>query len=563
MELEVLGDRYEMQEPIGRGGMATIYRAVDLRMGRVVAAKILREVYSTDPKFVTRFQREARAASALAHPNIVQVYDYGQSGDNYYIVMEYVDGTDLRRYLKKNGILSNDQAIQIAHDVALGLGAAHKLGIVHRDVKPQNIMLNDHGLVKLTDFGIASMYKDAEAERLTTTGMTLGTVQYYAPEQAQGEIVSPAADVYALGIVMYEMLTGRTPFDGDTPVTVAMRHIQDIPEPPSAYNPRITPGLERIILRCLEKDPRDRYRDGNALAYALENLGRQGRRSGSAVGAGSSTRGGPITSERSQVASGRSERGSGVAYGGPAVVSNPMGPGGPSRQSRVTSQPPVFPEGFGDAPTYDSAYDANNSGMGNIGTAPLGPAGPTAPRVRPPGSGGPNRPGDSKNRNVPLIIGVVGGAVLLLIVGCVLLGATTNWLGVFGNTSPTVTIPVATQQPTATATTDTSPTATTGTTVAQIRVPNVVGEQYGTAVLNIEQVGLQAVGQQMVDSHVAPGYVIKTSPPGGTLVPATQVVTIYYSALQPTATATATATTAPATATATTGASTPTPTSTP
>jgi serine/threonine-protein kinase len=119
------------------------------------------------------------------------------------------------------------------------------------------------------------MYKDAEAERLTTTGMTLGTVQYYAPEQAQGEIVSPAADVYALGIVMYEMLTGRTPFDGDTPVTVAMRHIQDLPEPPSAYNPRISPGLERIILRCLEKDPRDRYRDGNALAYALENLGRR------------------------------------------------------------------------------------------------------------------------------------------------------------------------------------------------------------------------------------------------------------------------------------------------
>jgi eukaryotic-like serine/threonine-protein kinase len=560
MELEVLGDRYEMQEPIGRGGMATIYRAVDLRMGRVVAAKILREVYSTDPKFVTRFQREARAASALAHPNIVQVFDYGQSGDNYYIVMEYVDGSDLRRYLKKNGILSNDRVIQIAHDVALGLGAAHKLGIVHRDVKPQNIMLNDHGLVKLTDFGIASMYKDAEAERLTTTGMTLGTVQYYAPEQAQGEIVSPAADVYALGIVMYEMLTGRTPFDGDTPVTVAMRHIQDLPEPPSAYNPRITPGLERIILRCLEKDPRDRYRDGNALAYALENLGRQGRRGGTTVGAGSAR--GPITPARSQVAQGRSERGSGVAYGGPAVASNPMGPGGPSRQSRVPSQPPDLPEGFGDAPTYDAAFDAN-SGMGNIGTAPLGPAGPTAPRVRPPGFGGPSQPGDSKNRNGPLIAGVVGGAALLLLIGCILLLVTTNGLGVLGKGgSPTPTIPVVTQQPTATTGTETTPTAaTTGTTVAQIRVPNVVGEQYGTAVLNIQNAGLNAVGQQMVDSHVAPGFVIKTSPPGGTLVPSTQVVTIYYSALQPTATATATAaTTATATATAT---STPTPTPTP
>ncbi|HKB46823.1 MAG TPA: protein kinase, partial [Ktedonobacterales bacterium] len=279
MELEVLGDRYEMQEPIGRGGMATIYRAIDLRMGRTVAVKILREVYSSDPKFVTRFQREARAASALQHPNIVQVFDYGQSGESYFIVMEFVVGADLRRYLKRHGVLSNERAIEIAHDVGLGLGAAHKRGIVHRDVKPQNIMLNDDGLVKLTDFGIASMYKDADAERLTTTGMTLGTVQYYAPEQAQGEVVSPAADIYALGIVMYEMVAGKTPFDGDTPVAVAMRHIQDIPDPPSRINPRVSPGLERIILRCLEKDPRDRYRDGDALAYALENLARTpGRR---------------------------------------------------------------------------------------------------------------------------------------------------------------------------------------------------------------------------------------------------------------------------------------------
>src|SRR5579875_3412294 len=206
---DVLGDRYELQDPIGRGGMATIYRGRDLRMDRVVAIKVLREAYSTDPKFVTRFQREAKAASSLQHPNIVQVYDYGQSDGNYYIVMEMVEGTDLRRYLRSRsrGILAVDRAIIIAHDVALGLGAAHRRGIVHRDVKPQNIMLNDEGLVKLTDFGIASMYKDAEAERLTTTGMTLGTVQYYAPEQAQGEIVKPAADVYALGIVMYEMLT--------------------------------------------------------------------------------------------------------------------------------------------------------------------------------------------------------------------------------------------------------------------------------------------------------------------------------------------------------------------
>src|SRR5579883_1096084 len=273
MQIEVLGERYQLQDPIGRGGMATIYRGRDMRMDRVVAIKVLREVYSTDPKFVTRFQREAKAASALQHPNIVQVYDYGQSDGNYFIVMELVEGTDLRRYLRSRGVLAIDRAIIIAHDVALGLGAAHRRGIVHRDVKPQNVLVGRDGSIKLTDFGIASVYKDINAERLTTTGMTLGTVQYYAPEQAQGEIVSPAADVYALGIVMYEMLTGRTPFDGDTPVAVAMQHIQDPPVPPSELNPGIPQALEDIILRCLEKIPEMRFRDGSQLARALESLG--------------------------------------------------------------------------------------------------------------------------------------------------------------------------------------------------------------------------------------------------------------------------------------------------
>src|SRR5713226_7859999 len=273
MQIEILGDRYQLQDPIGRGGMATIYRGRDMRMDRVVAIKVLREVYSTDPKFVTRSQREAKAASSLQHPNIVQVYDYGQTDGNYFIVMELVEGTDLRRYLRSRGVLATDRAIIIAHDVALGLGAAHRRGIVHRDVKPQNVLVGRDGSIKLTDFGIASVYKDIDPERLTTTGMTLGTVQYYAPEQAQGEIVSPAADVYSLGIVMYEMLTGRPPFDGDNLVAVAMQHIQDPPTPPRQLNPTIPPALEEIILRCLEKVPEMRFRDGSQLARALGTLG--------------------------------------------------------------------------------------------------------------------------------------------------------------------------------------------------------------------------------------------------------------------------------------------------
>jgi eukaryotic-like serine/threonine-protein kinase len=273
MQIEMLGERYQLQDPIGRGGMATIYRGLDLHMDRVVAIKVLRDVYSSDPKFVKRFELEAKAALTLQHPNIVQVYDYGQSNGDYFIVMELVEGTDLRRYLRSRGILDVDRVVIIAHDVALGLGAAHRRNIVHRDVKPQNILVGRKGAIKLTNFCIATVYEDINAERLRTTGTTLGTVQYYAPEQAQGEIISPTADVYALGIVMYEILTGRPPFDGDTPVAVAMQHIQDAPVPPSQYNSSILPALEEIILRCLEKVPEMRFRDGSQLARALEKLG--------------------------------------------------------------------------------------------------------------------------------------------------------------------------------------------------------------------------------------------------------------------------------------------------
>jgi serine/threonine protein kinase len=270
MQSELFADRYQIQDPIGRGGMATIYRGRDLRTDRVVAIKVLREIYSIDPKFVARFQREAKVASALHHPNIVQVYDYGQTDGKYYIVMELVEGTDLRRYLRGRGVLDIDTAVTIAHDVALGLGAAHRRGIVHRGVKPQDVLVGRDGSIKLNDFGIAFVYEGVDAERLTDTGTTLGTVQYYAPEQAQGEIVTPAADVYSLGIVIYEMLTGRTPFDGDSPVAVAMQHIHDQPVPPSQINPTIPPALEEIILQCLEKVPEMRFRDGSQLARALE-----------------------------------------------------------------------------------------------------------------------------------------------------------------------------------------------------------------------------------------------------------------------------------------------------
>ena len=444
---ELIGDRYELGEPIGRGGMATIHRATDLRMGREVAIKILREVYSSDPKFVTRFQREARAASALQHPNIVQVFDYGQSGDAYYIVMELINGADLRKYLKCEGVLTPDRAVEIAHDVALGLGAAHRRTIVHRDVKPQNILLNDDGLVKLTDFGIASVYKDVDAERLTTTGMTLGTVQYYAPEQAQGEIVTPAADIYALGIVMYEMLTGRTPFDGDTPVAVAMRHIQDIPEPPSRINQMIPRDLERIILRCLEKDPRDRYPNGDALAYALDQFAR-----GPTRRFGSSGTGRPLDlpgiDARPQPGRGASQ------FGASAVISGP-------RRSDVVAN-----DGY-DAPTFED-FDG---GMGNgngLSTTPWATARGTVPRI----SGPQGDYDEPRKPRTGLIAAMIGGLVLLLGVACVLVFVLMN--GMLGGGQAT-------------------------TPTQKTTVPNFVGQQY-TAALSLAQSNHLKLAKQVVTS---------------------------------------------------------------
>ncbi|HEX9068833.1 MAG TPA: protein kinase [Ktedonobacterales bacterium] len=477
---DVIADRYEMQDPIGRGGMATIYRAVDLRMGRIVAVKILREVYSSDPKFVTRFQREARAASALQHPNIVQVYDYGQSGDSYFIVMEFIDGTDLRRYLKRTGILPNERAVEIAHDVALALGAAHRRGIVHRDVKPQNVLLNENGtVVKLTDFGIASMYSDAQAERLTTTGMTLGTVQYYAPEQAQGEVVDPAADVYALGIVMYEMLTGRTPFDGDTPVAVAMRHIQDMPEPPSRINPRISQPIERIIMRCLEKDPRDRFRDGDTLAAALSNYMRSsGRRT---VASAASNRAAPGTPAPWTGPSG----GPRSQLGGGAPNSGPRG-GGPNGRGRPMMDLPGREPEFGPAPGF------------RPGGPPRGPGGGN-------GNGNfPRRPDDERRSgNMPIII---ASAVAVLLVSCLVIATIAYGGKLFQGPSPT---PVA--------------------TVQMVKVPDFTASLIDAAQTKAQAAGLKIIEKDVPNANPK-GTVIDQDKPPNSLVPVGSSITLSVSA---------------------------------
>src|SRR6266566_8265816 len=220
----LLGNRYQIQEPIGRGLLAIVYRGIDIRTDHVVAIKVLREVYSSDPKFARRFQKEAEVISSLQHPNIVQIYDSGQAEGMYFTVMELVEGTDLQRYLPARGILDATSTVIIAHNVALGLGAAHHRSIIHRATIPQHILLGRDGSVKLTSFSLASVY-GMDREELPT-GVNI--VLYFPPEQACGDIVTPATDVYVLGVVMYEMLTGHPPFDGNSPVEVAMKQMNDV-----------------------------------------------------------------------------------------------------------------------------------------------------------------------------------------------------------------------------------------------------------------------------------------------------------------------------------------------
>jgi serine/threonine-protein kinase len=250
---------------IGAGGMATVHEAEDTALGRRVAIKVLQPQYAADAGFVSRFDREARAIAALNHPGIVQVYDVGNDGSRPYIVEEFVEGEPLKELLRA-GPMPADRIIDVGVQIAKALDYAHQAGIVHRDVKPQNILIAPRGQAKLVDFGIAAT---AGVAGNTDAGSVFGTVHYLAPEQAQGQSSSPATDVYSLGIVLYEMATGHPPFDGQTAMEIANKHVSAAPEPPSIANPTIPPRLEQAILRALSKDPARRPQSGAELAREL------------------------------------------------------------------------------------------------------------------------------------------------------------------------------------------------------------------------------------------------------------------------------------------------------
>lgn len=267
---QVIAQRYQIIAPIGEGGMALVYLARDLRTDHDVAIKFLRPEFKENPDFLSRFQREANAASKMSHHNIVNLLDVGEDTNNPFIVIEYVNGKTLKDIIRESKTLPQDVSVQIAIRILSALQHAHQAGIIHRDIKPQNILVNQKGYIKVSDFGIARMVGAKTATLTDSDKSVMGSVHYFSPEQAQGELATVSSDLYSVGIVLYEMLTGKVPFDGDTPVAIALQHVQVKPKPLRELNPDVSPSVEIVVMKALEKNPNNRYHTALEMAQALK-----------------------------------------------------------------------------------------------------------------------------------------------------------------------------------------------------------------------------------------------------------------------------------------------------
>ncbi|MEQ8717957.1 MAG: Stk1 family PASTA domain-containing Ser/Thr kinase [Acidimicrobiales bacterium] len=472
----ILGGRYELHRRLARGGMADVFLARDQLLDRAVAVKVLFAEFAADPTFVERFRREAQAAANLSHPNIVGVYDWGREGSTYYIVMEYVEGRSLADVLRSEGRLHPDRAARITYEVAGALAFAHRNELVHRDIKPGNVLISPQNQVKVADFGIATAIAAGVNTDLTKAGTVMGTATYFSPEQAQGQRVDARSDLYSLGVVLYEMLTGEAPFTGDSPVAIAYKHVQEAPTPPSQSGATVPRPLEAITMRLLFKDPERRYPSADALRADLRRYrdgaagpGRAAGAAGAAAAPGSTD---PTTVSRpvsgSQPASGSQPTTALPANRGKRQAGRPSG------QTPANYAPPAYPPGYDAAtPVYPyGAYD---------------------------------RTGQTRRTGL-FVLGVVLLILAIVIAAVILVQVLEDSSGNGNDDGDTVV------------------------DVGQIAVPSVIGLDQFEAIRELENAGFVVRPEQVENAEVPEGQVFAQNPQGGIRIDEGSVVTVTVSA---------------------------------
>jgi len=495
----LIDDRYRVISRVGSGGMADVYCAEDTQLGRRVAVKLLHERFAQDAEFVERFRREASSAAALSHANIVSVYDRGEWGGTYYIAMELLEGRSLDAIVREEAPLTPERAIEMTEQVLRAARFAHKRGVVHRDLKPHNVLVDEEGRVKVTDFGIAR----AGSSEITQTGSIMGTARYLSPEQAQGEQIGPSSDLYAIGILLYELLTGTVPFEGDSVVAIALRHLSEPPRPPSTLVSSISPNLDAIVLRALAKDPRQRFADADEFLAALAG-------------------------ERERL---RAEDGSKTATFAPLVLPVPLG-------APVTGAQTLLPAAYAPPPSSEPTY------WDSTATSIIGPPNGAPPR-----------------RQTPAwpwaLLGAVLAAGAIVAVVLLLIPARTTVPNVIGDTEAQATFtlgqagfkyavtnhPSGAKAGTVMATTPSAGTEVTkGSTVAielssgpaGKKVPDVAGDTLAEARAQLHKAGFPNVSAvRQSSATVKKGEVISSNPLPGSPEPTSKTIELAVSSGAP------------------------------